>query len=99
MGDGNRAIGDRKRRRAEWGELGDSAEEGDSGDDVPLDDADVEAVFDILQAKRKEWEVDTPHRGNDFKSSLLGGAWLKATHGRAFDALKGEARIPGAKSW
>ena len=60
LGDGKRAIGGRKRRRAEWGELDDSAEEGDSGDDVPLEDADVEAVFDILQAKRKEWEVDAP---------------------------------------
>ena len=66
---------------------------------MPLGDAASEEVFGLLQAKRAEWEVDAPRKGNDFQSSLLGGAWLHAHRGRAYDAFKGEARAAAAKKW
>ena len=67
--------------------------------DQELTDQALEEVFTELEEKRQEWQVDGPRRGYDFKTSLLGGAWLQATQGRAYDAFKAEARTPAAKSW
>ena len=64
-----------------------------------LTDDDLEDIFKELEQKRQECQVDGTRRGYDFKTSLLGGAWLQAKEGRAYDAFKAEARTPTAKQW
>ena len=68
------------------------------GDQEELD-TDVAEVFELLHAKRAEWELDCPRLGGDFKCSLLGGAWLHAHTGRTYDAFKGEVRTTAARKW
>ena len=62
-------------------------ETSDLDDDQDELDTDVAEVFELLHAKRAEWELDCPRLGGDFRRSLLGGVRCSAR----FDvALYGE---------
>jgi hypothetical protein len=59
---------------------------------------DVESVFEALRLKREEWAATAPI-SVAFKTTVLGGAWLKSTKGLAYDAFKAQAAIGPPSQW
>ena len=55
---------------------------------------DLEQTFAELERARQELVTDGPGQTEDFKVSVLGGAWTKADRGMSYDAMQGAARRP-----
>ena len=67
--------------------------------DEPLDDDAVQACFDELHKQRAGWQPAAAGIAQDFRCSLLGGAWLLRTQGRQYDAFKAECSKAEVKEW
>ena len=52
-----------------------------------LDDDDIEAVFEELEAKRREWCMDSVTAETAFKTRVLGGKWTAENLHVAADAI------------
>jgi hypothetical protein len=65
--------------------------------DAHMADADVDAMFVEFAAHRAQWADGLPATTDDFKVTLLGGRWLAAHHGMAYDAFQGASTNQRAK--
>jgi hypothetical protein len=76
-------------------------DEEESEEDVgeEMSDMRVEAVFEELRRKREQWHLQEDIKRSDFRVTLLGGAWLQKTKGRAFEAFRGQACIGAPEEW
>jgi hypothetical protein len=54
----------------------------------PLDEAEMEAVFEILEAKRAKLSAEAYEPPTHFHTSILGGAWTASHHGLPYDNFK-----------
>lgn len=64
----------------------------------PLTDAATDQVFQDLQHKRAEWELDTDELV-DFETHVRGGAWTARQSGIVCDCIVGRACTEVARSW
>jgi len=64
-----------------------------------LDDDQLMQVWEELAAKRQEWETLYPIPGDNFGTSVLGGAWTGKFKKQSFDAILCMARGQAVKAW
>lgn len=65
-----------------------------------LSDEQVEDLFEELEKKRTEWATDPKRYSTEyFKMSFLGGKWLIAHKGKAWDAVQAAASGNVVKDW
>ena len=65
-----------------------------------LTEADVEEAFRSVEVARAALSAAEPERStDDFKTTVLGGAWTMAHKGVAFDAVHGRARNAAATAF
>ncbi len=67
--------------------------------EVQLEEEHVAQVFEELEAKRDQWAQVLDKGRDDFKTSLLGGAWTAAHKGVVCDTVKASASGAMARSW
>ena len=65
----------------------------------PLGDAEADAAFEALDAKRREWDANDVLPATDFRTSIRGGAWTMANRGVSFDCIIGAATTDALKTW
>ena len=82
---------------AEASDDGHAARRPDAAD--PLSDDEVDAAFEALDAKRREWDANELLPSADFRTSIRGGAWTKANRGVSFDCISGSASSAALKTW
>eukprot|EP00974_Lingulodinium_polyedra_P134167 11228301-Lingulodinium_polyedra.AAC.1 len=76
-----------------------SDKEGEASGTPVVGDEEIQALFKALEMKRLEHQDEAGDFG-DFKVTLLGGEWLMATQGKAFDAFRGGVRAGSvAEDW
>ena len=79
-----------------------AASSGDAPPSVPLaalGDEVLDAAWESLQAKRREWALDERPDVEGFQVKLMGGAWARANLGRDYDAFRGVAKQGEASAW
>ena len=64
-----------------------------------LDNEGFEQVFQELYKKREERLLEAPKPTEDFRCTILGGAWTKRHEGVAFDALAAKACTKDSQMW
>jgi hypothetical protein len=67
--------------------------------DAPDDEADLLSAMRELDLARDALAGSSTDAYDDFKTAVLGGAWLLHTHGIPFDAVQGAARGAFAKDF
>ncbi len=60
------------------------------GDDV------LDAAWESLQARRMDWALDDRPDVEGFEVKLMGGAWVRASPGKDYDAFMGDREGGGA---
>ncbi len=56
----------------------------------------LDAAWESLQARRREWALDGRPDVEGFQVKLMGGAWAMASLGKDNDALMGDREAGGA---
>jgi hypothetical protein len=64
-----------------------------------LSDEEREAMYIALAAQRRKCQAEAGQPLCHFKTSIIGGAWIMANRGVAFDAIKASPKTAPATAW